>query len=279
MALEMEMRATVTHFIKMFGLDYIRDTDIERFMNYREEARRFDMPLDIYLYICEFLVVEEVIMFSYVNKEHLGYNIDTWRIIMYRFFPNSIIKMTKDEVMNVKSNVQYWIYYCEYINGLRSHYRLTNLIEHEKRMAWLKYMTFRYKNNKTAFETNMLDYHSREQQCCELFNELCEQCKNIINLTRLANVRGMNDTLYYSHKKDPDMRLYGYHPDEEDQELIDRRDEHFKWLTFEYNSESEEYDSDEDEYDTDRFEYARGRRYRIRPQWIDPHGEKEFVIL
>lgn len=272
MNLNMETRAALRHFVEMFDIQHVRDTDIERFMNYREEARRIDIPRDIYAHICGFLYDSEIVKFSNTHKEFMAYEVDTWRAVMNRAFPKSVLKVTKDEVATIKSGMHKWIFYCKYVYGMRRDSGLSELMDHEKEMVWLDGEIMKCVPGTVAFDANMKDHRSREKTCCELYDRLSDDVKYIIYLTFPANTLDVYDIPYYTHKKEPDMRLYGYHPDEKDQELIDRCDEHRKWLTFEYDSESDyDYDYDE-EPDYERFTYdLRGRaRYRNRPDWIDP---------
>ena len=267
-----ETRALLTHFIKVFNIQQIDETDIERFMNIRKKARQFDIPRDIYGNVCEFLAADEIVNLSITCKTHISYDIETWRAIMMIFFPRSTIKLSKNTVSIVKEGVQYWLFYSDYVGGIRKHIHYTNLMKHEKGMVWLSNETMLTRNNITAFRTNMSDYRSREREASDMFDKLCDKCKNTIDATHMTNVRDMSDIPYYTQKKEPDMRLYGYHPDEKEQSLIDICDEHRKWLTFEYDSETDT-DTDDDEYE-DQFYYTRGgTKYRIRPSWIDPTYE------
>ncbi len=274
MNLNMETRETLRHFVEMFGIQHVRDTDIERFMNHREEARRMNIPHDIYTHICGFLHDSDIVKFSCTHKEFMAYEVDTWRGVMNQVFPKSVLKVTKDEVAIIKSGMHQWIFYCEYIHGMDQHVGFASLNELEKGMAWLDGEIMKCVPGTIAFDTNMKDRRSREKECGELFDELDDATKYIIDLTFLANTRDIYDIPYYTYKKEPDMRLHGYHPDEKDQELIDRCEEHRKWLTFEYDSDSD-YDYDDDEEpDYERFTYDRRGivRYRNRPDWIYTHA-------
>jgi hypothetical protein len=247
------------------------DEKISNFIKQMNIRRQLDLPKDLYLRVCGYISIIDMIILTTLSKKNMNYYKHIWGLIQNIWCPYSIIPST--EYLNIRNNMAIALWMSKYDCSETGYmWNDNNTIEKTIKsrsddLANMKPSNVNYIWKKYA--------HLGEIKACKktrdvYLNELPSDAYEFLETFKFTSLTDFTGEKYFSIKPQLDCRLYGFKPD--DPEDCANWVIKLKWLSGEYNDEDDyEYDRSDtgsrDDFlfniDSDGTQY----RTRIRPDW------------
>lgn len=269
-AVEKSIKHNILEFAETIGID-VDDKTILKFMQHVHKKRSFKFDRFIFVHMCSFMQPVEIMNIARTSKKYYSYHYPAWaEIAKYWGYKKNIIPLHEGIAIR---DALCWSCYS---HNIREHIDMNNnhikdLVEEECAIDRLVNEIERAKpthlNYATSLATNRAELLSRVRTRAELVKKLSGNFEDVFVET-LSISESNKYCTYYTIKKSPDPRLYGYAIGSE------KGNELAKWITGEYNTD-EIYDFDEDKFDEDVFSYREHNRYdnaciiRKMPRYVD----------
>ena len=269
--LDKEIKITLGNFIRKYGIK-ISDEEKQTFLEDDKKRKGELYILDIFLHICDFLNIDEILNFTYTCKYYTNFEKYIWSNLLYykKMFSHSLLN--NDDNVNIKKNLALEKYYYNLnINNDIFNNLFENEKNHLKCLKEIKKIKFDYNYQNITYKKEIKTY---EKEIKEEYEKLCDCGKSFLDLYKFISINN-----YLTIKKEIDMEFYGF--DSKKKEDVDYWENHGKkWAYYEindipieiseeeYNSENKEnyfeYFTENDEYTNEIFYY---KKY-IKPTWF-----------
>ena len=248
----------------------------QTYMAETKKKRRLSLPKDLYLSICKFLNMADMIKLTTLCKEFIEYYPYIWGVIQNNIFKKSLIPET--DYVTIRNSISIKIYTdVLHYNNWHTSNSWKEIEEDDRLIKQRSNDLLQLKNTYPGYEGCIYAKNTHLGEICAMkktretsYKKLLPSVKSLINVFKWCSNTDFTKEKYLTIKPNIDMRLFGFDP-----ETVYGKKcaiDCYKWLTYKYN---EYYDYDYDryerkDYDTYMYEYSNEDghyRYRKRPSW------------
>ena len=241
-----------------------------------KKKRRLSLTKDLYLSICVFLNMSDMINLTTLCKEFMNYYPDIWRIIQYQKYPYSIIP--DSDYLSIRHSIamKIWLDVLHDYNFDKS--KSWKEIEEDDRLIKLRTADLLHlKNTYPGYEGCMYAKNTHLGEICAMkktressYDKLNGSVIDLIDSFKFCSETDFTGEKYMTIKPEIDMRLFGF--DINTKKGKKHAEDCKKWLSGEYNSKHDyQFDIHEPhandiyvyDYDDDGDYY----RFRRTPIW------------
>jgi len=243
---------SINEFVKILIQDGTNSADLlkkrDEYLYYINNKINFDVPFDIYMYMCDFLHFDDILQLTISNNRlYIEYYKYIWQIFQTRYFPRSLLTDYKDIIKNTSIHIYHTLKinavpinrhsygtlsYIDILDKNPDDYYINDdfafiidILQMERCENRIKVLLDENKelnNKKINYKERLITNNYQINSIYKdirygIFNE--HNTYSFLNNFKFNSYMGLNNQRFYTIKPDIDMRLYGFDPTIKEQKI------------------------------------------------------------